>query len=122
MFDSIEKDGEHTNAWRENNRNTHLYGFEYLNSDESIRIFDELAKREKTVVDQLTEYRDTYTKWVNILDNRENEMLRNIDFYVKNNKFEKTVFLCGSAHRKSFINRIKERNNIQLSWSFGLPK
>jgi len=124
MFDLIGKDKEHTNAWQKNNTNTHRYGFEYLNSEESIEIFNKMSEREKYFITQSTnlEYKKIYTKWLSIHDNRENEMLENINSYVENNEIEKAVFLCGSAHRKSILNKIKEKNNIQLRWIFELPK
>lgn len=124
MFDSISKDKEHTNAWRRNYANTHKFGFEYLNSDESIEIFNELAKRENHIITQSANavYKDVYMKWKNVLDKRENEMLENINSYVENNEFEKAVFLCGSSHRKAFLNKIEEGNNIQIKWHFKLPK
>lgn len=124
MFDSIKKDEKHTNAWRKNNQNTQIFGFEYLNSNESIQLFDEMAQREKNMITQLAnlEYKNTYTKWLNLLDKRENEMLENINSYVENNELEKAVFLCGSAHRRSLLNKIKEKKNIQLRWNYELPK
>ncbi|AXT20998.1 hypothetical protein D7030_00125 [Flavobacteriaceae bacterium AU392] len=123
MFDSIGKDEKHTNAWRKNNENTHKFGFEYLNSNENIMLFDELAKREKVMITQLgnSEYKNIYKKWLDFHDNRENEMLENINSYIERNKFEKAVFLCGSAHRKSFIYKI-EQMNFNLNWIFQLPR
>lgn len=124
LFDLINKDNKLSNAWRTNNKNTHLFGFEYLNSDESIQLFDEKSEREKNVITQLDdlEYKNVYKKWLNLLDKRENEMLENINSYVENNEFENAVFLCGSAHRKAIINKIKVKKNIQLKWNLELPK
>ncbi|WP_282163226.1 hypothetical protein [Ulvibacterium marinum] len=94
---------------KKNNENTHLIGFEYLNSDESIQIFDEMSKREKDVINQLDnlKYKNVYKKWLNLIEHRENEMLENINSYVENNEFENAVFLCGSAHRKAIFNKIE---------------
>lgn len=124
LFDIIDKDKKFSNAWRKNNENTHLFGFEYLNSDESIQLFDEMAKRGKIITTQLDnlEYKNVYEKWLSFQDNRENEMVKNINSYAKNNEFENAVFLCGSAHRKTISNKIKEKKNIQLKWNFELPK
>ena len=120
----MQKDKKHTDAWRKNNENTHKFGFEYLNSNESIKLFDEMAEREKDIITQSAnlEYKNTYTQWRTIIDKRENEMLENISSYVENNEFEKVVFLCGSAHRKAILNKIKEERNIQLKWNSELPK
>ena len=124
LFDLIDKDKIYSNAWAKNNENTHLYGFEYLNSYESIQLFDEMAKRETIVTAQLDnlEYNNLYQKWLNFHDNRENEMLENINSYTENNQFENAVFLCGSAHRKAFSYKIKKKKNIRLNWNFELPK
>lgn len=124
MFDSIAKDKEHSIAWRRNNENTRMNGFDYLNSEESIEIFNAMATREKAIVEETTNlnYKSIYTEWLNFHDARENEMLDNINFYVENNELEKAVFLCGSAHRESIINKIKEKNDTQVRWNFELPK
>lgn len=124
IFTLMERDKKHIEVWRKNNQNTHMFGFEYLNSSESILLFDEMAEREKDIITQSAnlEYKNTYTQWRCIIDNRENEMLENINSYVDNKEFENAVFLCGSAHRKAIINKIKEKNNIQIRWNFELPK
>ena len=124
MFDIINQDEKFSNAWRKNNENTHLFGFEYLNSDESIQVFDEMSEREKNVISQLEnlEYKNVYKNWLSVIDNRENEMLENINSYVKNNEFKNAVFLIGAAHRKAIFNKIKVNENIQLKWNLELPK
>jgi hypothetical protein len=124
LFDIINQDEKFSNAWKKNNKNTHLFGFEYLNSDENIQVFDEISEREKIVITQLDnlEYKNVYKSWLNVLDNRENEMLENINSYVENNDFENAVFLYGSAHRKAIFNKIKMNKNIQLKWNLELPK
>jgi hypothetical protein len=124
LFDIINQDEKFSNAWKKNNENTHLFGFEYLNSEENIQVFDEISEREKIVITQLDnlEYKNVYKRWLNVLDNRENEMLENINSYVENNDFENAVFLCGSAHRKAIFNKIKVNKNFQLKWNLELPK
>lgn len=124
LFEIIDKDKEYSYAWRKNNENTHLFGFEYLNSDESIQLFDVMSKREKITLTRLAnyDYEKVYKKWLNFHDSRENEMLENINSYVENNDFKNAVFLCGAAHRKSISNKVKEHKNIQLIWNFELPK
>jgi hypothetical protein len=49
-------------------------------------------------------------------------MLENIDSYKENNDFSKAVFLCGSAHRKSLMNKINEKKNNQIKWNFELSE
>ena len=124
LFHIINQDEKFSKAWKKNNENTHLYGFEYLNSDESIQVFDEMSEREKNVISQLEnlEYKNVYKNWLSVIDNRENEMLENINSYVKNNEFETAVFLFGAAHRQAIFNKIKVNKNIQLKWNLVLPK
>ena len=124
LFDIINQDEKFSNAWRKNNENTHLFGFEYLNSDESIQVFDEMSKREKNVISQLEnlEYKNVYKNWLSVIDNRENEMLENINSFVKKNELQTDVFLVGAAHRKAIFNKIKVNKNIQLKWNLELPK
>jgi hypothetical protein len=123
LFDIINRDEKFLIAYKENDERTHLYGFKYLNSGESIQLFDEMSEREKAVIAQLEnpEYEKVYKKRLNLLDNRENIMLENINLYVESNEFENAVFLCGSAHRKAIINKIQTSKNDQLKWSFELP-
>jgi len=123
LFDIINQDEKFSKAWKKNNENMHLFGFEYLNSDECIQVFDEMSEREKNVMSQLEnlEYKNVYKNWLSVIDNRENEMLENINSYVKNNEFQTAVFLVGAAHRKAIFNKIKVNKNIQLKWNLELP-
>lgn len=120
----LKKDKIFTNVWSKNEEHTNLLGFEYLNSDENNKLFDKILKRIIYIVPRLgnSKYKITCKKWLNFHDNRENTMLENINSYIENNEFENAVFLCGSAHRKSFTNKIKEKKNTHIKWNFKLPK
>ncbi|WP_339629836.1 hypothetical protein [uncultured Maribacter sp.] len=124
LFGLIDKDNKYSNAWRKNNEKTYLLGFKYLNSEDSIQLFNEMSEREKHVISQLDnlEYNKVYKKWLNLLDSRENEMLENINSYVENNEFKNAVFLCGCAHRRAIFDKVKANKNIQLKWNLELPK
>lgn len=123
LFHMIDQDEKYSNAWRKNNEKTHLVGFEYLNSDESIQIFNEMNERERYVINQMDnlEYKKVYGSWLNIIDKRENEMLENINSYVEVNEFKNAVFLCGAAHRKAFFNKFQVKKNVRIKWNFELP-
>lgn len=123
IFDLMKNDKKHALAWRKNNNNTHLLGFKYLNSELSIEIFDEMSMREKAVITESNnmDYNNIYNKWLIFQNNRENDMLNNIFFYVENNELDNAVFLCGSAHRKSLLNKLKENRNTKLNWIYELP-
>jgi hypothetical protein len=56
-----------------------------------------------------------------VSDNRENEMLRNIYTYSKENNYNQAVFLIGSAHRNSIIRKVAEydtKEKVELNWTF----
>lgn len=56
---------------------------------------------------------------VDAIDSYENEMLKNIYSYSKTNQFDKAIFMCGVAHRKSIIEKINKFNaneDIKLDW------
>lgn len=123
MFEPIDKDKKYFELSIINDGNTNKFGFEYLNSDECIKVFEKMAEIENSIISQLPnrEYKATYSNWLKLNDSRENEMLENINSYIENNEFKNAVFLCGSAHRKSLIYKIKMENNIQIKWKFDLP-
>lgn len=53
------------------------------------------------------------------IEEYENSMLRNIYSYCKKNQFDTAIFMCGSAHRKSIIEKIGKFNvleEISLKW------
>ena len=96
---------------------TRHYGFPFLNSEEGVRLHDKMRKVEKemlnghelgAIVDQdIARYEDA--------------MLRNIYSYCSENTFHTAVFMCGSAHRKSLIEKIGESQDwdkIGVSWTF----
>ncbi len=54
------------------------------------------------------------------IDEYEYSMLRNIYAFCKENQFSTAIFMCGSAHRKSIIEKIgefEEKSEIQLNWT-----
>lgn len=53
------------------------------------------------------------------IDTYENTMIRNIYSYCRVNRFEKAVFMCGSAHRQSIIEKIRRFNSkekMDVKW------
>ncbi len=62
-----------------------------------------------------------YIQWIDQIDERENEMLRNIYSYMESKKYARALFLVGAAHRKPImdkISRIEEKNKSALNWIF----
>ena len=90
-------------------------GFQFLNSDECIRLHDEMRLIENEILND-----NNLIKAVNEdIDRCENSMIKNIYSYCRNNQFDKAIFMCGSAHRKSIIEKVKTINTqeeIKLNW------
>lgn len=91
------------------------YGFQFLNSDVSIQLQEDMRKLENIILSDTGLNKDA----INSIDLYEDEMLDNIYSYCKTNQFVKAVFMCGVAHRKSIINKMKKLNknkDIALDW------
>ena len=98
--------------------------FTYLNSKKCSKLFDKMKIIEKNLI--------TFHPNRNILfriyklfyeehDNRENVMLQNIYNYSKENQYNQAVFLIGSAHRNSIMQKIQEyerKEKLKLKWTF----
>ena len=63
--------------------------------------------------------RDEYESWKLITNNRDNEMLKNIYNYSMNNEYKNAIFIIGSEHEKSILEKIEEFNKkytIKINW------
>lgn len=94
------------------------YGFPYLNSDHNCKMWLEIkADIENTVVNigdpSLSEL---LSNWDTTNDHRENEMLYNIHQYCTEHSFERGVFIVGSAHRRSIIQKLQLISGFR--WNF----
>jgi hypothetical protein len=101
-----------------------MYGFKYLNSIYNDNLCDELYNAMENTLQKINDEKlfQTYKSWNDINDKRENEMLRNIYRYCGQHKFDRGLFLIGSAHRKSIINKIQEYEKtaeLKLNWNYG---
>lgn len=94
---------------------TSEHGFNFLNSDESINLEEEM----RLLGNQILKNKDM-EQAVNLdINLYENSMISNIYSYCKNNSFNSAIFMCGVAHRKSIIEKIKNNNiqeNIKINW------
>lgn len=91
------------------------YGFQFLNSDVSIQLQEDMRKLENIILSDTTLNKDA----INSIDLYEDEMLDNIYSYCKTNQFDKAVFMCGVAHRKSVIDKVEKLNTtkeLALDW------
>lgn len=93
------------------------YGFQFLNSEKSIQLHEEMRELENHILGN----NEICQKFNENIDAYENSMLRNIYAYSKENLFNKGIFMCGSAHRKSIIEKIKKykiQEKLKLNWTF----
>ena len=91
-------------------------GFQFLNSVESVRLQDEMRMLENNLLNDS----EINKAAIENIDTYENSMIRNIYSYCKNNQFNKAIFMCGVAHRKSIIKKINKCNTeegINLNWT-----
>ena len=97
------------------NDHSRLYGFDFLNSNESIKLEEQMRILESQILDS----RELDKKVIEDIDRYENNMINNIHSYCKNNNFKSAIFMCGVAHRKSIIAKVAEFNiseEKKLNW------
>lgn len=90
-------------------------GFQFLNSAESMRLQEEMRTLEKILLNNSELYNINKAN----IDEYENSMIKNIYSICKDTQFENAVFMCGVAHRKSIIEKIKNINtkeNPNINW------
>lgn len=89
-------------------------GFEFLNSESSIELHEKMRQFEN----ELLKGNDLNEKANQTIDEYENSMIQNIYKYCNENQFERGIFMCGNAHRKSIIEKIKKVNSqdLKLNW------
>lgn len=92
------------------------YGFNFLNSSESINLQEEMRMLES----QILSGNDLDIIVKENIDAYENPMIKNIYSYCKNHQFDKAIFMCGAAHRKAIIEKIEKSNleeELTLNWT-----
>lgn len=92
-------------------------GFQFLNSERNIALQEEMRELENCIIKN-----EIFHQKVNAsIDTYENSMLRNIYSFCKEKQFNKAIFMCGAAHRKTIIQKIVEyeaKENPKLNWIF----
>ncbi|HET8963792.1 MAG TPA: hypothetical protein VFM99_07840 [Chitinophagales bacterium] len=90
-------------------------GFQFLNSQLCL----DLHQKMRTFEDHLLRNTQLNATVIADINAYENSMMQNIYSYCIINRFEKAVFLCGSAHRGSLIEKIRhfqEKENMEINW------
>lgn len=90
-------------------------GFQFLNSQLCITLHQKMRTFENQLLNN-----NELNEAVNAdIDAYENSMIRNIYSYCRINRFKKAVFMCGSAHRQSIIEKIRNFNSkekVDINW------
>ena len=101
------------------------YGFDYLNSEKCLILFQRMKLVEEQIVRKSESEKFNLKEFQNLLQQelemRENAMLQNINRFSNSNKFEQAIFFLGYAHRESIMNKILKRNPEEmgkLNWTF----
>lgn len=91
-------------------------GFQFLNSEKSIELQEEMRELENRIIDN-----EMRQKVKASIDAYENSMLRNIYLFCKKKSFNTAIFMCGAAHRKTITQKIMEyvtKENLNLNWKY----
>jgi hypothetical protein len=124
MFEQVERrNSEFCRLCDYDSQYARQYGFNYLNSNYNNNINKDRDNEFEKTLKLINNKKlfETYELWVDINEKRENEMIKNIYNYSKENKFDRGVFFIGAAHRESIINKIKEFNGneeFSIKWNY----
>lgn len=103
------------------------YGFAYLNCDDYGKHHSELNDQIITTIKKIDDKRITelYELWSNTNEHRDNEMMKKIYKYCRENTFKKAAFLIGAAHRQSITEKSRKQDELSLEkiqWNYYLQK
>jgi len=108
----------------DNNKiNIERFGFNYLNSIESININKEINNAIKNGLQKINEdgLIQAFKSWNDTHEMRDNHMLQNIYSYSKMHSYERAIFTIGVAHRNSIIEKLsgfQKNENVKINWIF----
>ncbi|GAB3429841.1 hypothetical protein [Niabella aquatica] len=100
---------------------TSQYGFAFLNSDQNDSLIDQFKVLKEKVLNNINDenlYR-IYKMEQEVIDKREEEIIRNIYNYSKQHQYKQALLLLGAGHRASFIKKIekyKVEEELKLNW------
>lgn len=109
------------NSMDANKISSQMYGFEYLNSLQCQQCYCNVNEAIENGVEKLNDEKffKILASWKEVIDLRENTMLKNIYSYCQNNKFNNAIFTIGAAHRKSLLDKISiydKTEQIKINW------
>lgn len=98
------------------------YGFAYLNSKHSAKLWSDLDQEMIATVAKLADPRlgELLDLRTQIMERRDVEMLTNILKYARETTLERGVFLVGASHRKSIIEKSQKDGilNPHVQWDY----
>jgi hypothetical protein len=113
---------EYRNIFEKQMKLVYSNGYKFLNGEECSLMLLELQKIERIVQEQLCDDKLTYIykKWIKINNEREEEMIKNIYKYCKNNLFNSGLLITGADHRNSLKRKLQNYcdNDININWSY----
>lgn len=94
------------------------YGFPYLNSEYNCNLLAQIKADFESTVAELADSKISahLEAWNSTNALREHEMLKNISSHCAKHVFERAVFIVGSAHRRSLIEKSHTMQGVQ--WAF----
>ena len=99
-------------------------GFSFLNSKKCEEMLEAKKITEKNLLEFMANKDQLIRIWNLFYDeheNRDNEMLKNIYNYCRQNSFNRAIFTLGVGHRNSIIQKIQEyekKEEFKLNWTF----
>ena len=124
MFGKIEKqNSEFCKLCDYDSQYVRHYGFGYLNSIYSDNNNKDKYNEMKKTLNILNDNKlfEIFESWNSVIEKRENEMIKNIYNYCKENSFEQGIFFVGAAHRESLIKKIKKfakNEDLKIKWNY----
>ena len=119
MYKKISKaNEEYTELFKRNIILASEQGFPYLNSIECCDLMEKMHSIEVEVINKSNDKKlvEDYREWQLITENRDNEMLKNIYNYSRNNNFNNAIFIIGAEHKKTILDKIKNNNDLTMNW------
>ncbi|HEU4790953.1 MAG TPA: hypothetical protein VFS71_14805 [Flavobacterium sp.] len=123
MFEIFRQSYQYNILLAQHNILSQLVGFPYLNSNQYSELSERRISLEKIILKNINHKKWilTYKRWWDIIELRENEMVKNIYNYCDRNKYTNAVLLIGAEHKKPIIDKIlkfETLNKKELNWNF----
>lgn len=125
LFETVERtSADFRRMMDHHSLDTRADGFAYLNSDRCIQSWEDIYREVLATVERLGDprLREIYDVWNHTNELRDTEMIKNIQNYCVRNAFARAVFLVGTAHRRSLVNKTRAggaAGSPRIEWDFG---